>query len=150
MMNVYYSVDLCWNMFLRVCSLWLRHGSERLLYEERGISVPPGLPEASWHDLQQLQGICGGWGGDGPREDLPSRLLRLHHLQVSLKSPRLVMFWTPLVVLKCKLPKKIYKEGYVEIKDIGAHQIQEHIDPPLVICCHWRTAYHQRVNFTVD
>lgn len=37
---------------LPVCSLWLRHGSERLLSEERGLSVPPGLPEATWHALQ--------------------------------------------------------------------------------------------------
>lgn len=68
------------------CSLWLWHGSERLLHEERWLSVPPGLPEASRHALQQLQGVCGGRGGDGPGEDLPSRLLCLQHLQVSLKS----------------------------------------------------------------
>lgn len=67
-----------------VCSVRLWLGSEWLLHEECRLPLPAGLPEASRHALQQLQGICGGGGGDGPGEDLPSRLLCVHFLQVSL------------------------------------------------------------------
>lgn len=67
-----------------VCSMRLWLGSEWLLHEEWRLPLPVRLPETSWHALQQLQGICGRRGGDDPGEDLPSCLLCVRYLQVSL------------------------------------------------------------------
>ena len=85
------SLSLAISLFLCVCvlvcsvRLWL--GPEWLLHEERGLPLPTGLPEASRHALQQLQGVRGGRGGHGPGEDLPPSLLCVHRLQVSLTRP---------------------------------------------------------------
>lgn len=64
------------------CSLWLRPRPGGLLHEEWRVSVHAGLPTHARHPLQWLRGLCGGRSGHRPGQDLPPRLLRLHHLQV--------------------------------------------------------------------
>lgn len=63
-------------------SVWLRSSPGGLLYEEWGVSVHAGLPADARHPLQWLRGLCGGGSGHCSWQDLPPRLLRLHHLQV--------------------------------------------------------------------
>ena len=81
------SLSFCVCVCVLVCSVRLWLGPEWLLHEERGLPLPTGLPEASRHALQQLQGVRGGRGGHGPGEDLPPSLLCVHRLQVSLTRP---------------------------------------------------------------
>lgn len=63
-------------------SVWLRSSPGGLLYEEWGVSVHAGLPADARHALQRLRGLCGGGSCHCSWQDLPPRLLRLHHLQV--------------------------------------------------------------------
>lgn len=63
-------------------SVWLWSSPGGLLYEEWGVSVHAGLPADARHPLQWLWGLCGGGGCHCSWQDLPPRLLRLHHLQV--------------------------------------------------------------------
>lgn len=77
-----FSLSLSLHDYTSVRSVRLRLGSVRFLHEERRLPLSTGLPEAPWHSLQQLWGICGGRSGHGLGEDLPPGLLCVHNLQV--------------------------------------------------------------------
>lgn len=72
-------------MRANVCVMYsvrLRPRPGGLLHEEWGISVHARLPTHARHPLQWLRGLRRGRSCHRPGKDLPSCLLRLHHLQV--------------------------------------------------------------------
>lgn len=65
-----------------LCSVWLWPGSGRLLRAAGRVHLHSRLPASLRHTLFQLRAVHRGWGGVRARQDLPSTMLRVCHLQV--------------------------------------------------------------------
>lgn len=64
-------------------SVWLWPGPVRLLLQEPGVHLHPGLPATLRHALRQLPGLHHGRGHLRPGPHLPPQVFRVQPVQVS-------------------------------------------------------------------